>query len=52
MELIGGGDKSKLLAYIAKLNHGSRETSHTIKSYTHVSAVNEISDKNDGNNEG
>jgi len=28
------------------------ETNYTIKSYMHVSVVNEMSDKNDGDNEG
>jgi len=42
------GDNSNLLAYVAQLNHGSRGTKHTIKSYVHVNERSEMSDMNDG----
>ena len=48
----GGKDNSNLLACIALLNHGSRETNNTIKSYMHVSVVKEVSDKNESGYEG
>jgi hypothetical protein len=40
VELIDGADNSNLLAC------------NTIKSYVHASAMNEMSDKNDGDNKG
>ena len=42
-----------LIGFMWTLKMGETiETNYTIKSYMHVSVVNEMSDKNDGDNEG